>query len=316
MPLSSQEIADVSSLVMELCGILLDESKGYLIESRLAPIVAEYKLASYSELVNRARAMRDRALLTRIIDAITTNETLFFRDASPFEALQHKALPELFDAKAKTAFPRRLRIWSAAASTGQECYSLAMVLHQLIPDIQQWDINILGTDISDAALKQASSGTYSEFEIGRGLRPDLLSRYFTKQGSNYKVKDELRSLVTFSRQNLMEPFAATGPFDIVFCRNVIIYFTAAARQDIFHRLTKCLSTDGYLFVGSAESLADLGPNYAPHHHCRSVFYRPNLVSRPAHDLGQYAAAAVAAKGFTTTAPVNQFTARPSGSLLA
>lgn len=286
MPLGSQEIAEVSSLVMELCGILLDETKGYLIESRLAPLVAEFKFASYSELVTRARVTRDRALLTRIVDAITTNETLFFRDTSPFEALQFKALPELFDAKAKTAFPRRLRIWSAASSTGQECYSLAMILHQMIPDIQKWDVNILGTDISDAALKQASSGTYSEFEIGRGLKPELLSKYFTRQGTNYKVKDELRSLVSFSRQNLLEPFAQQGPFDIIFCRNVVIYFNAATRVDIFHRLSRALAPNGYLFVGSAESLADLGPTYAPHHHCRSVFYRPNLTVSPAHDLGQ------------------------------
>lgn len=288
MPLSTQEIVEVSSLVMELCGILLDESKGYLIESRLAPIVAELKLASYSELVNRARTLRDRTLLTRIIDAITTNETLFFRDASPFEALQHKALPELLDAKAKTAYPRRLRIWSAAASTGQECYSLAMVLHQLIPDIHKWDVNILGTDISDAALKQASSGVYSEFEINRGLKPELLSRFFTRQASSYKAKDELRGLITFGRQNLLEPFASPGPFDIIFCRNVVIYFTAQARKDIFHRLAKSLIPDGYLFVGSAESLSDLGPAYAPHHHCRSVFYRPNQVARPTHDLCRHA----------------------------
>lgn len=287
MSLSAQEIVEVSSLVMELCGILLDETKGYLIESRLAPLVAELKLASYSELVSRARATRDRALLTRIVDAITTNETLFFRDASPFEALQFKALPELFDAKAKTAFPRRLRIWSAASSTGQECYSLAMILHQMIPDIHQWDVNILGTDISDAALKQASSGTYSEFEIGRGLKPDHLSKYFTRQGSNYKVKDELRALVSFTRQNLLESFASPGPFDIIFCRNVVIYFNAATRVDIFRRLSKALAPDGYLFVGSAESLADLGPTFAPHHHCRSVFYRPNLTVTPAHDLGQH-----------------------------
>jgi chemotaxis protein methyltransferase CheR len=296
---------------MELCGILLDESKGYLIESRLAPLVAEFKLSSYAELVSRARALRDRTLLTRIIDAITTNETLFFRDASPFEALQFKALPELFDAKAKSAFPRRLRIWSAASSTGQECYSIAMVLHQLIPDIHQWDINILGTDISDTALKQASSGTYSEFEIGRGLKPELLSRYFTKQGNNYKVKDELRSLVSFGRQNLMEPFTAPGPFDVIFCRNVVIYFTAEARKDIFNRLSKALVPDGYLFVGSAESLADLGPNYTPHHHCRSVFYRPNLVARPAHDLGQFSA--TAQHKSPLTAPVGQpshFATRP------
>jgi chemotaxis protein methyltransferase CheR len=192
----------------------------------------------------------------------------------------------LLDVKAKTAFPRRLRIWSAACSTGQECYSLAMVLHQLIPDIHSWDVSILGTDISDAALKQASSGVYSEFEINRGLNPEILSRFFTRQVSGYKAKDELRALISFSRQNLLEPFASPGPFDIIFCRNVVIYFTAEARKDIFHRLAKALIPDGYLFVGSAESLSDLGPAYTPHHHCRSVFYRPNQVARPAHDLGR------------------------------
>ncbi|WP_425614082.1 protein-glutamate O-methyltransferase CheR [Anatilimnocola sp. NA78] len=285
MNLSSQELADVSSLVMELCGILLDESKGYLIESRLQSLVTEFQCNSYAQLVTQARVHRDRALLTRIIDAITTNETLFFRDSSPFEALQHKALPELIDAKAKTAHPKRLRIWSAASSTGQEVYSIAMVLNELIPNIATWDVNILGTDISDGALKQASSGIYSDFEIGRGLSPPMLNRYFTKSGSNYKVKDELRSLVSFGKQNLMEPFAATGPFDIIFCRNVVIYFTAAARADIFNRLARSLFTDGYLFVGSAESLSDLGPAFLPHHHCRSIFYRPNLPSRPAHELG-------------------------------
>lgn len=300
MPLTATEIAEVSALIMELCGILLDESKGYLIESRLAPLVAEYQLKSYSELVTRAKNLRERALLTRIIDAITTNETLFFRDNSPFEALQFKALPELIDAKAKTAFPRRLRIWSAASSTGQECYSIAMVLHDLIPNITAWDISILGTDISDAALKQASSGTYSDFEIGRGLRPDQLSRHFTRMGSTYKVKDELRSLVTFGRQNLMEPFANPGPFDIIFCRNVVIYFTAAARKDIFTRLARALIPEGYLFVGSAESLADLGPHYAPHHHCRSIFYRPNLTARPAFELGDRGA--VDTKSITQSAP--------------
>lgn len=292
MILSPQELAEVSALVMELCGILLDESKGYLIESRLAPLVSEFKCASYHELVQRARSMRDRALLTRIIDAITTNETLFFRDGSPFEALQHKALPELIDAKAKTGHARRLRIWSAACSTGQEPYSIAMVLHELIPDIIKWDIHILATDISDAVLRQASLGVYSTFEIDRGLQPALLQRYFTRHDKTYKVKDELRSLVSFGRQNLHEPFANPGPFDIIFCRNVVIYFSAAARKDIFHRLGDSLVADGYLFVGSAESLSDLGPRFLPHHHCRSVFYRPNQAARAAHEIVRPALAGV------------------------
>jgi chemotaxis protein methyltransferase CheR len=276
MTLSPGEIAEVSSLIMDLCGILLDESKGYLIESRLAPLVAEFGCANYTALVTQARAGRDNALLTRIIDAITTNETLFFRDSSPFEALQHKALPELLDAKAKTVHAKRLRIWSAACSTGQEPYSIAMVLHELIPNIGSWDVHILATDISDSALRQASRGEYSPFEIERGLKPELLTRYFTKNPAGYKVKDELRGLVSFARQNLQETFLHTGPFDVVFCRNVVIYFSAAARKDIFTRLAGSLSHDGYLFVGSAESLSDLGPRFTPHHHCRAVFYRPNL----------------------------------------
>ncbi len=234
--------------------------------------------------MQRARVTRDRSLLTRIIDAITTNETLFFRDGSPFEALQHKALPELIDAKAKTVHARRLRIWSAACSTGQEPYSIAMVLHELIPNIANWDIHILATDISDTVLKQASRGTYSSFEIERGLQPALLQRYFTRQGNAYKVKDELRGLVSFGRQNLHESFTNTGPFDIIFCRNVVIYFNATARKDVFHRLSNALATDGYLFVGSAESLSDLGPRFTPHHHCRSVFYRPNQAARAAHEI--------------------------------
>lgn len=293
MSITSQEAGEVSALIMDLCGILLDESKGYLIESRLAPLVAEFRCQNYSELVRQARVARDPKLLTRIIDAITTNETLFFRDVSPFEALQHKALPELIDAKAKTAYPKRLRIWSAACSTGQEPYSIAMVLHELIPNIHSWDIQIRATDISDAALQQASSGTYSAFEIERGLRPELLSRYFTRNGGNYKVKDELRALVSFGVQNLQQSFVNPGPFDIVFCRNVVIYFSAAARKDIFHRLANTLITDGYLFVGSAESLSDLGPRFAPHHHCKSVFYRPNLAARPAHELHRPPALALA-----------------------
>lgn len=276
MNLSSVEIAEVSTLVMDLCGIFLDESKGYLIESRLGPLASEFGCITYTELVRKAKVQRDKQLLSKIIDAITTNETLFFRDGSPFEALQFKALPELLDAKSKTAFPQRVRIWSAACSTGQEVYSLAMTLYELIPNIHQWDVQVLGTDISDAALSQASSGIYSAFEIERGMKPALLSRYFTRHGNGYKVKDELRSLCSFQRQNLQEPFKVAGPFDIIFCRNVVIYFTPTARRDIFTRLAASLQSEGYLFVGSAESLSDLGPRFQPHHHCRSVFYRPNL----------------------------------------
>jgi len=276
MKLASAEVASVAGLVMDLCGILLDESKGYLIESRLAPIVQHHGLGSYTELVHKARYSYDKQLLKQIIDAITTNETLFFRDESPFEALRHKALPELIDAKAKTAFPKRIRIWSAACSTGQEPYSIAMTLHELIPGIHSWDISIFATDICDSAIEQASQGVYSAFEVERGMKPQYLNRYLTRHDGRWKVKDEIRALVAYQHLNLMSPFTGLGPFDVVFCRNVAIYFTPDGRRSVFQRIAQSMTRDGYLFVGCAESLADLGPQFTPHHHCRGMFYRPNL----------------------------------------
>ncbi|MDZ4781609.1 MAG: protein-glutamate O-methyltransferase CheR [Planctomycetia bacterium] len=289
MKLASAEVASVAGLVMDLCGILLDESKGYLIESRLAPIAQHHGLGSYTELVQKARVGYDQQLLKQIVDAITTNETLFFRDESPFEALRHKAIPELIDAKSKTAFPRRLRIWSAACSTGQEPYSIAMTLHELIPDIHAWDISIHATDICDAAIEQASMGTYSAFEVERGMKPQYLDRFLVRHNASWKVRDEVRALVSFQNLNLMQPLMGLGPFDVVFCRNVAIYFTPEGRRNVFQKIAQTMTRDGYLFVGCAESLADMGPQYTPHHHCRGMYYRPNL---PA--LGDPARASTAA----------------------
>lgn len=275
MQVTTEDITFVSRLVDELCGVVLDNSKAYLIESRLSELARNTGCASYRDLCMRARVSSDRALQGKIIDAITTQETLFFRDNSPFEALQHKALPELFDRKAKTPFPKRLRIWSAACSTGQEPYSLGMTLCELIPNILSWDINILATDISDAAIKTASTGWYARHEIERGMKPNLLAKYFVAQNGGWKIKDQVRSMICFQKRNLHEPFLGIGPFDIIFCRNVAIYFDAAKRRDLFFRLADRLAPDGYLFVGSSESLLDLGPRFAPQNHCRATFYQPN-----------------------------------------
>jgi chemotaxis protein methyltransferase CheR len=275
MSVTAAEVEVVAGLVFDLCGIVLDETKDYLIESRLSSLVRKAGCGDYAELARKIRYGGDAALETELINSITTNETLFFRDGSPFEALRHKALPELFDAKARTTYPKRLRIWSAACSTGQEPYSIAMTLHDLVPDIHSWDISILATDISDAAIRQASTGRYSELELGRGLPPAALAKHFTREADGWKVKDELRALVSFRRINLHDPFHTLGLFDLIFCRNVAIYFSPAARATLFRGLSNILSPDGYLFVGSSESLADLGPEFAPQHHCRSVFYQPS-----------------------------------------
>ncbi len=275
MQVTPEDIKVISRLVDDLCGIVLDASKGYLIETRLSSVAEQAGCKTFSELYYKVRYANDKALQTKIIDAITTNETLFFRDTSPFEALQHKVLPELIDAKAGTPYARRLRFWSAACSTGQEPYSIAMVLQELLPDIDAWDVSILGTDISDAAIRQASAGFYADHEIQRGMTTPLLTKYFTREPRGWKVKDEIRAMVVYRRLNLLEPFVGLGPFDVIFCRNVAIYFSPDARRSLFQRLAKLLTEHGVLFTGSSESLSDLGPEFAPQHHCRAVFYQPN-----------------------------------------
>jgi chemotaxis protein methyltransferase CheR len=274
MQMIDKDIQIVADLVEDLCGIVLDESKGYLIESRLGDLAKDNGCDNFTEFCRKARN-GGRMLRDRIIDAITTQETLFFRDGSPFEALQHKVLPELIDSKAGTIYPKRIRIWSAACSTGQEVYSIAMTLCEMIPDILKWDIKILGTDISDAALEHASTGQYADYEIQRGMKPELLHKYFIKVNNEWKVKEELRFLAAFQRRNLLEPFDDLDLFDIIFCRNVAIYFNAQTKRRLFCRLTNQLAANGYLFVGSSESLAELGPNFTAHYHYRTVYYQPN-----------------------------------------
>jgi chemotaxis protein methyltransferase CheR len=275
MQATSEDIVAVGSMVLELCGIVLDETKGYLVEGRLSELAAKQGCKTFTELAWQVRKTNDAALKSQVINAITTNETLFFRDNSPFDALQHKALPELIDTKARTPFPQRLRLWSAACSTGQEPYSIAMTLRQLIPDIDRWDVTIYATDISDAALQRASRGLFSDHEIRRGMKPELLSRYFRQlPDTQWKICDEVRAMVSFERRNLLHPFTSIGPYDVIFCRNVAIYFSPEDRRKLFQNLAKLLTPNGYLFAGSAESLADLGQQFTPQHHCRSVFYQP------------------------------------------
>jgi len=275
MQVTTDDLRFVADLVAELCGVVLDDTKAYLVESRLADMAKANGCASYRELCEKARRGGNADLQTKIIDAITTKETLFFRDNAPFEALQHKVLPELIDRKAKTAFPRRIRIWSAACSTGQEPYSIAITLCETIPAVASWDIMILATDISNAAIKTASLGWYPPHEIERGMKPELLHRYFLPQQGGWKVKDSLRAMISFQRRNLLQPFNDLGPFDVIFCRNVAIYFDSARRRNLFHRLAERLTPGGYLFVGASESLLDLGPAFSPKRHCRATYYQPN-----------------------------------------
>jgi chemotaxis protein methyltransferase CheR len=299
LQITSEDISAIARIVQELCGLTLDATKGYLIESRLATIATAAGCATFQDLAQKARLPSNQTLRHEIIDAITTQETLFFRDDSPFAALQHKALPDLIDGKARTAFPKRLRIWSAACSTGQEPYSLAMTLSEILPAVATWDINILGTDISNAAIRQASMGQYAKHEIQRGMKTPLLTKYFREESAGWRIKDELRGMVTFARRNLLEPFANLGPFDVIFCRNVAIYFNAETRRNLFLRLAERLTPTGYLFVGSSECLTDLGPQFVPQHHCRGTYYQPHKPAAAAPP----ATAPAAAPAFSASAAV-------------
>ena len=279
------EVAELIALIQKLCGVCLNESKLYLLETRLDEILARHGLASYQELARAAASPGALKLRQEIIEAITTRETLFFRDEAPFQALQHKVLPELIDLKEKTPFPRRIRIWSAACSTGQEPYSIAIVLRETIPNVDAWDVQILATDISQEAIDKASRGEYEPFEVQRGLPQRLLHKYFQQQGKVWRVRDSLRWMIKFERRNLLDPFTGLGPFDIVFCRNVLIYFDKPTRRDILLRLCRVMPEYGYLFVGSSEYLGEFGPQFRPQHHCRAVYYRPNLPAQQPQQSG-------------------------------
>jgi len=269
------ELKVIAQYIHSVSGIYLDQSKSYLFETRLSSIAEKLSCSSYQELYHKARADAGKTIERQIVDAISTNETLFFRDKAPFELLQHKILPEIIDARTPSApnLKTPVKIWSAAASTGQELYSIAIIIKELVKDPSRYHFTLLGTDISDAALAQASYGKYNRFEIERGLDQRSLQRYFTLFGDSWKIKDEIRSMVSFRKHNLMQPFTSHGKFDVIFCRNVAIYFTLEDRKALFNRIADCLADDGFLVIGSTESLTGVCPRFVPKRHLRTIFYQ-------------------------------------------
>ena len=278
LKITSSELKLIAQYIYDISGIFLDESKSYLFETRLSSIAEELGCTSYQDLYNKAKRDLKKDIERRIVDAISTNETLFFRDKGPFELLQHKILPEIIDKRTTGSLNLKtnLKIWSAASSTGQELYSIAIVIKELIPDLSRYSIKLLGTDISDTAVSQASYGKYNKFEIERGLPQKQLQRYFTLFGDSWKIKDEIRAMVNFKKLNLMLPFSALGKFDIIFCRNVAIYFTLPDRKNLFNRITDSLTDDGFLIIGSTESLTGVCPRLIPKKHLKSIFYQKKL----------------------------------------
>jgi chemotaxis protein methyltransferase CheR len=270
------EIQLFSKYIHGLTNIFIEASKAYLLETRLGRLLENEKCDSYSAFYQKAKSDPSKRIEKEIIDAITTNETLFFRDGYPFELLKHKIIPEIVDKRSASALkeiPVPLRIWSAACSTGQEVFSVAIVLKELFNLSTKFNIQLLGTDISDAAIRQASYGSYNKFEIERGLPHDRLQRYFQLIGESWKIRDEIRAMATFRKINLMEPFNWLGKFDLILCRNVAIYFTLEDRIKLFEKIADALAPDGYLIIGSTESLTGVCPRFVPKRHLKSIFYQ-------------------------------------------
>ena len=233
-------------------GIVLDESKRYLIEARLTPVVRREGLDGLDSLCNLIRAVSGRKLRERVVEAMTTNETLFFRDVKPFDALRGVVFPELFE---RRKAERRIRIWCAACSSGQEPYSIGMLWREIAPP--GWDLQILATDLSDEILAKARAGSYLQLEVNRGLPARYLVKYFERIESAWVIKPEVRELVRWERFNLLDSMHGLGPFDLVFCRNVLIYFDQETKTKILNGIRGRMKRGAYLFLGASETTRGL-----------------------------------------------------------
>jgi chemotaxis protein methyltransferase CheR len=257
-------------LLKERSGLDLSADKQYLVESRLVPLARKSGLAGIPELVQKMKGGAD-ALTAEVVESMTTNETFFFRDKIPFDHLKEAVLPALAQARAAR---RSLRIWCAAASTGQEPYSIAMCVKEAGSLLSGWRIEIIATDISQGVLEKAKAGVFSQFEVQRGLPIQLLMKYFTQNGELWQLNADIRSMVQYRQLNLLQDFSHLGTFDIIFCRNVLIYFDQDTKVNIFDRLSRMLEPDGVLALGAAESVVGITSVFKPYPERRGL-YRPS-----------------------------------------
>ena len=269
--LGQAEFDFLRSLVRERCAIVLEPGKEYLADTRLAPLLRGGGFPSAVELCAVLRAAPRGELERRVVEAMTTNETSFFRDIHPFEALRGRLLPELLAARAQE---RRLRLWSGACSSGQEAYSLAMLLSEHFSGLRLWDVSVLATDISRAMVQRTGAGLYGQLEINRGLPAPLLLNHFERIGTQWQIKPALRQLVQARELNLAAPWPTLPRFDVILLRNVLIYFDLDTRRSILRRARQALRPDGYLILGSAETTQLVDERWERVSCGTSVSYRP------------------------------------------
>ena len=244
----------ISKCLKERSGLVLSADKHYLVESRLLPVARQAGFAHVGDLVLALKNARDSALMASVIEAMAVKESFFFRDKTPFEHFRQTIMPALLAARRQS---RTIRIWCAAASTGQEPYSLAICLREMEASLAGWNIEILATDISEDAMDRARLGIYTQFEVQRGLPIRLLIKHFTQTGERWRIDPELRAMVRCQQLNLLDDFSSLGIFDVIFCRNALIYFDRETKGDVLDRLAKASSRDGFLVLGAAETIAGL-----------------------------------------------------------
>jgi chemotaxis protein methyltransferase CheR len=259
----------VRKVLKEHSGLDLSADKQYLIDSRLGPLSQKCGLAGIGDLVQKMKS-GSADTIAQVVEAMTTNETFFFRDKTPFEHFRGSIMPEILQARASR---RSLRIWCAAGSTGQEPYSLAMSLKEMGAAIAGWRIEILATDLSQEVLEKSKAGIYSQFEVQRGLPIQMLVKYFTQTGELWQINADLRAMVAHRQLNLLHDFSQLGVFDVIFCRNVLIYFDQDTKIGIFNRLAKTTAPDGFLVLGAAETVVGLTDVFKPYPERRGL-YRP------------------------------------------
>jgi chemotaxis protein methyltransferase CheR len=264
-------------LVKDRSGLVLSSDKQYLLESRLLPIVRQLDLGSIGGLVAKLRAPGAEPLTVQVVEAMTTNETFFYRDKIPFDNFSEAVIPALLAARASQ---RRIRIWCAAASSGQEPYSLAMCLKEMAAKLAGWRVDIVATDISRDVLEKANAGIYSQFEVQRGLPVQHLIKYFVQKGETWQISPEIRAMVDFRPFNLLNDFMPLGSFDVVFCRNVLIYFDQPTKLDILNRIAKLMPSDGYLMLGAAETVVGLTEAFKPLSDRRGLYAVVGAPARP------------------------------------
>ncbi len=292
-PMSPLDYEYLRKLLKDRSGLVLSSDKQYLVESRLVPLARKAGLSGIGELVSKMKAGSE-TLTVDVVEAMTTNETFFFRDKVPFEHFRETMIPKVMQARANR---KSLRIWCAAGSTGQEPYSLAMALKEMGSLLSGWRLEIIATDISQEVQEKAKAGIYSQFEVQRGLPIQLLVKYFKQVGEMWQINPEIRAMVQHKPLNLLHDFSHLGVFDIVFCRNVLIYFDQDTKIGVFNRLVRSMESDGFLALGAAETVVGLTDAFKPYPDKRGLYF-PNAL--PVHAAPRLATAMPATVRTATT----------------